>query len=152
MPRAVRIIDRDRGFKRLVKRIRRGANPPPVKVGVLSGSGGEASGEGGLSVLDVASIHEFGLNGTERSFIRAWADADRAELEDAEKRLAESVIKGRDTVESALEKMGVLFAAKAQKYIQDGRVTPATVKSDGDGNTTLIDKGQLVGSISHEVG
>ena len=143
-----KIIDRDRGFKRLVREVRRGLRPPPVKVGILSGSGGDAA-SGGLSVLDVASIHEFGLgNHPERSFIRAWADADRSKHEDAERALAESVIRGANTTESALGKLGVLLEGEAKKFIQEGRVSP----SSDNGGTTLIDTGQLVSSISHEVG
>jgi hypothetical protein len=43
--------------------------------------------------------------------------------------------------------MGTVLAADAQKFIQSGMVSP---KTDKDG-TTLIEKGQLVGSITHEV-
>ncbi len=144
MARGVRIIDRDRGLKKFKRRVAKLANPRAVKVGVQGSAGGES--------VDIASIHEFGLGDhPERSFIRAWADADKSELLRDERLLAESVIKGRNTVEAALEKMGVLFSAKAQKFIQSGRVAPPTIKSDGDGNTTLIDTGQLVSSISHEV-
>lgn len=147
MARGVRIIDRDRGLKALMRRVAKGARGRHVKVGVLGGSGG---GDG-TSVVDVASIHEFGLgNHPERSFIRAWADQDKSKHEDAERRLAESIVQGHNTVDSGLEKLGLLLAAEAQKFIQDGRVTPATVKAGG-GNTTLIDTGQLVSSISHEV-
>ncbi len=145
MPPRVRIIDKDRGLKKFVRRLKPLQNPRSVKVGVQGSAGGES--------VDVASIHEFGLGDhPERSFIRAWADADKQELLDDERKLAESVIKGTNTAASALEKLGVLFAAKAQKFIQDGRVSPATVKSGDEGsNTTLIDTGQLVSSISHEV-
>jgi len=148
MAGSVRLIDKDLGLKALVRRVRQGSRGGAVKVGVLSGSGSNA----GVSVVDVASIHEFGL-GThpERSFIRAWADQDRSEHEAVERRLAESVVKGSNTHPEALEKLGLVLAASAQKFIQDGRVSPPTVKQGGDGNTTLIDTGQLVSSISHEV-
>ncbi len=147
MPKGVRIIDRDKGYKALLRRVRR-ARGKAVKVGILSGSGNA----GGVNTLDVASIHEFGLGPPERSFIRAWVDADEAKLEDDVRRLAESVVNGTNTYEIALEKIGVLMAAKSQKFIQDGRVTPPTIKSGEAGsNTTLIDQANLVNAISHEV-
>jgi hypothetical protein len=148
MARGVRIVDRDRGLKALVRRVAKGARGRAVKVGVL----GDSGGAGGTTTVDVASIHEFGLgNHPERSFIRAWADQDKSEHEDVERRMGESVVRGQNEYNEALEKMGLLLAASAQKFIQDGRVTPATVKSGGGGNTTLIDTGQLVSSISHEL-
>lgn len=148
MPPRVRITDRDRGLKAFIRRVKPLARTQAVKVGILSGTGG-APASGGGTVIDVASIHEFGLgNHPERSFIRAWADADKEKHKDAERRLAESVVRGTNTAAAALEKLGVLLAAEAQKFIQSGRVSPAT---DKPGGTTLIDTGQLVGSISHEV-
>lgn len=148
MPRGIRIIDRDRGWKALLRRTKPLQRTHAVKVGVLSGAGAMA-GAGGLSTLDVASVHEFGLGDhPERSFIRAWADADREKHRDAERLMAESVVRGKNTASSALEKLGVLLAAESQKFIADGRVSPPTA---GEGKTTLVDKGQLKGSISHEV-
>ena len=149
MARGVRIIDRDNGLKALVRRVKKAARGRAVKVGVLGGGGGD----GGTTTVDVASIHEFGLgNHPERSFIRAWADQDKSKHEAVERRFGESVVKGANTYDEALEKMGLFLAASAQKFIQDGRVSPATIKSGDEGsNTTLIDKGQLVTSISHEV-
>lgn len=146
MPRGIRIIDRDRGWKALLRRTKPLNRTQAVKVGILSGSG---SAGAGVSVLDVASIHEFGLGDMpERSFIRAWADADKEKHRDAERLMAESVVRGKNTAAAALDKLGVLLAAEAQKFISDGRVTPAT---GGAGKTTLVETGQLRSSISHEV-
>ena len=154
MPPRVRIIDRDRGLKALVRRVKRVTRGRTVTVGIHSGEGAAPTAGGG-TVADVASIHEFGLgDNPERSFIRAWADQDKAKHEDAERRLAESIIKGTNTPDSALEKLGVLLAAEAQKFIQDGRVSPpldpVTIERKGS-STPLIDTGQLVSSITHKV-
>lgn len=139
---ALRITDRDRGWKALVKRAKTLARPPGVKVGII----------GGGEVADVATIHEFGIGDhPERSFIRAWADQDADEHRRSEKLLAESVVKGENTTDEALEKLGLVLAASSQKFISDGRVQPPTVKASGDGNTTLVDTGQLKSSITHEV-
>lgn len=138
---ALRVEDKDRGWKALVKRAKSMGRPPAVKVGII----------GGGEVADVATIHEFGIGAhPERSFIRAWADQDADEHRQAEKLLAESVVKGENTTPQALDKLGLLLAASSQKFIADGRVVPATEKPGG-GNTTLVDTGQLKSSITHEV-
>ena len=142
----VTIKDTDKGFDALFRRLKEATKDRSVKVGILEGTGGSTAS--GMSVLEVATIHEFGLgNHPERSFIRAFADQDKNKILGKERKLAESVIKGTNTVDSALEKLGVVLQADAQGFIQSGRVSPPTAK-DG---TTLIDTGQLVTSISHEV-
>ena len=59
----------------MLKRTKKLARQRGVTVGVHSGEGAAPSGDGALSVLDVATIHEFGLgHNPERSFVRAFAD------------------------------------------------------------------------------
>lgn len=147
-------MDRDRGLKALRRRVRRGARGRAITVGVHSGEGG-APAAGGGTVGDVASIHEFGLgNVPERSFVRSWADAERSDNEAKLRRLAESIVRGSNTVENGLERLGLNFAASMQKRIQSGEIgpplDPATVERKGS-STPLIDNGQLVSSITHKV-
>ena len=152
--RGVRITDRDKGFRKLLRRVKGAARGRGVTVGIHSGEGA-APVPGGGTVVDVGSIHEFGLGDVpERSFIRRWADEDKEELRSGEKKLAQSIVKGQNTAEAALEKMGVLFAAKAQKFISDGRATPKlddATKDRKGSSTPLIDTGQLRSSITHQV-
>jgi len=154
MASRARIIDRDRGYKALLARVRKAARGRTVKVGVLSGEGGAPAGDGAKSVLDVATFHEFGIgHNPERSFVRAWADANKDEHITLERKLAESVVEGSNTIESALEKMGLLLAASMQANIRSG-VGPANAESTIDrkgSSSQLIDTGQLVSAISHEV-
>lgn len=154
MAKGVRITDRDRGFKALMRRVKGAAKGRGVTVGIHSGEGG-APVPGGGTVIDVGTIHEFGLgDAPERSFIRRWADEDEADHRVTERKMAESIIKGQNTAAEALEKMGLLFAAEAQKFISDGRATPAldpvTIARKGS-STPLIDTGQLRSSITHKV-
>jgi hypothetical protein len=151
----VKIIDRDRGAKALVKRIGEGTGGRAVTVGVHDGEGGAPAGGGSLSVADVASVHEFGLGtAPERSFVRAWEEENTAKNADVFRKLAESVVKGANTVDTALDKAGLYFAASMQKRIQSGGVQPplsqATINRKGS-STPLIDTGQLVSSITHKV-
>jgi hypothetical protein len=140
------IRDTDKGYKRLLRNVSRAAGTRAVTVGVHEGAGSVSAG-GGATIADVAAVHEFGLNGVERSFIRAWADTKKSDHIEIERKMALSIVRGINTPQAALEKMGTVLAADAQKFIQSGMVSP---KTDKDG-TTLIEKGQLVGSITHEV-
>jgi len=148
----ITVQDKDRGYRRRMAKLRKFFGSSGITVGIHGEDGGAGHEESDLTVGDVASIHEFGLNGVQRSFIGAWFDAEKSNHEDAMVKMAESVVRGDNTKEAALEKLGVFLAADAQKYIQEGRVSPPTVKKDPDDNpTTLIASGQLVGSIRHKV-
>ena len=134
------------------KRLRKFFGKSAITVGIHGEDGGAGYEEGSLTVGDVASIHEFGLNGTQRSFIGAWSDAERSNHERAMVRMAESVVKGTNTKAVALRKLGIFLEADAQGFIQSDRVSPKTVKKDPKDNpTTLIASGQMVGSIRHKV-
>ena len=126
-----------------------------VKVGLLSGDGGLPAGDGDKSLLDVATFHEFGIgNNPERSFVRAWFDENINEHKALERKLAKSVVKGQNTIESALEKMGLLLSATMQMRIRGGISPPnveSTIRLKNGKTTPLINWGTLVAAISHEV-
>lgn len=139
------VRDIDRGYKSLIRRV---ASPlPPITVGVHGDEGGASAG-GDLTVVDVASIHEFGLNGTERSFIRAWFDSEKSTNEDVLKLIGRAMVRKGGRPRAAAERAALFLEASAKRYIQSGSVSPAT---DKDG-TTLIESSQLVGSIRGKVG
>jgi hypothetical protein len=154
MAKGVRIIDRDRGFNALERLTRDAARGRAVTVGVHSGEAGEPSGESGLTVGDVATINEFGLGDVpERSFVRAFADEVRDEATKVEAKLVGAAITKRGNVQDALEKFGLWLTAKMQKRIRGGIAPPndpATIARKGS-STPLINTGQLVSSITHEV-
>ncbi len=139
------VRDIDRGYKSLLKRTFR--STPPITVGIHGDEGG-AGTESGATVADVASVHEFGLNGTTRSFIRAWFDANKSENREALRRIGVAVVRGKTPPRIAADRAALFLENSAKRYIQSGSVSPAT---DKDG-TTLIETGQLVGSIRGKVG
>lgn len=152
---SARIVDRDHGYKALVKRIKSAAEEQVVTVGIHSAEGGAPAESGdGISVLEVATIQEFGLgNVPARSFVRAWADEQKGENEAILKKLAESVVKGQNTTHSALDKAGLVFVASMRQRVRGGippALHPTTIARKGS-STPLIDTGQLVGSITHKV-
>lgn len=142
---ATKITDKDKGYKALKRRVRKARDKQTVAVGILSSAAGE--------VVEVATIHEFGLGDVpERSFIRGWADAERAENQRVVKAAAESVVRGTEP-DVALGRVGLKFVGDIRKRIIGGidpPLSPITIARKGS-STPLIDTGQLIGSIAHEV-
>ena len=150
---ATSVIVRDRGADALVKTVTERAGRV-VDVGII-GSGADAPADGGgLTVGQLAEWHEFGVGVPQRSFLRAWADADRAKIDDTIRKLMRKVIKGDLTKDQALAQFGAWAQGQAQAFISAGRVTPplhpATIDRKGS-DVPLIDTGQLRSSITHEV-
>lgn len=150
---SARIIDRDRGYRALLRRVQAAARGRAVTIGVHSGEGG-APAAGGGTVADVASIHEFGLgNVPERSFVRGWADEKKNDNERILRGIGEAIVRGDYSVEVGLERAGLLMVASMQQRIRGGiapELADVTVARKGS-STPLIDTGQLVSSITHKV-
>lgn len=154
-----KVVDRDRGYKRLrawfrSEGRRRGSH---VLVGLRSeGPGGGEHGGGGLTVAEIGSVHEFGLGtAPERSFIRASFDANA----DAYVRLATQL--SRRAVDSphagavrfALQVLGERALADIIRRINAGippALAEATVARKGS-SKQLIDTGQLKQSLDFKV-
>jgi len=157
----VKIRDVDRGAKAMLERIA-GATLTNVTVGVHEAEGGEAHDEAdGLTILDVATMHEFGgtdEDGNEspprRSFIGDWADEAEQENKSDLRKISQAVIKGKvPSLEQGLERFGVLAVAKVQARIRSG-IAPEladSTKAQKGSSTPLISGGQLLGSITHVV-
>lgn len=146
------VIDRDRGYKKLMRRVKKAARPQAITVGIHGEEGGAGHGDSGTTVGDIATRHEFGIGVKQRSFIRAWADADKSKHENILRQLGRSVVKGTNTVDQGLDKAGVVLAAECQGFIQGNRVSPKTEYKDPDSNpTTLIETSQLVTSITFKI-
>lgn len=152
-----KVVDRDRGWKKLRARGKEVAKEPGVTVGLHADEGGKphkTSGGEPLTILDVGTIHEFGLGMPERSFIRAWFDAAKPENHELASRMLTRILSGTITVETALGQMGAYFAGQVQLFIAANRVTPpdspATIAIKGS-SVTLIDDGTLRQSLTFKV-
>jgi hypothetical protein len=149
----VSVKDVDRGYAKRVKAIASAAAGPTVTyVGVIDGKGGEKPhGNTGLTVGELADIHEFGLGVPERSFLRAWFDENRAQVQETLRAAHRQVLLGKLTPKRAGELIGLKFAGEIQKFIAEGHVQPPlseqTVKKKGS-SVPLIDTGQLRAAIS----
>lgn len=150
----VQILDRDLGYRDLVRRVEKASGAGrSVTVGIHA-EDDAATADGSSTILEVASYHEFGIGVPERSFVRNWAEENEKENEEILRKLAESVVKGQNTVEEGLEKAGLVLAASMRARIQAGQITPAlaesTIERKGS-SVPLIDQGVLVSSIASKV-
>jgi hypothetical protein len=139
------VRDTDRGYKALLKRVFR--DVPAITVGIHGDDGGAGYEKGSITTLEVASIHEFGLNGVQRSFIGAWFDSSKAESKEIIRNAARSVVKGGASPQQAADRAALLLEAKAKAFITSGGVSPETDKA----GTTLVETSQLVNSIKGKV-
>lgn len=156
MARRTKIIDRDRGYRRIVKRTSRAAKGRPhVDVGVMGEEARAPHGEEGAATLaEVASYNEFGLGTPERSFIRDWYDEFLSKNRELVRMAMFRVAQGQLTQKQALELLGQRFQADIQNRIRSGIAPPnAEVTIDRKGSSTpLIDKAHLINGITYRTG
>lgn len=148
----LRIIDR--GYKALIGAFT-GKRRTEVTIGIhaADGKAPHTGSKFGETVLDIATAHEFGLGVPQRSFLRAWFDENRQQINEAIKRMALSVLKGKRTRKQAIELLAQSFVGQIQKRIAAGIPppnSPATIAAKGS-SKPLIDTGQLRTSITYAV-
>ena len=130
--------DVDHGYRKTVAAVGTLRRGPIVKVGV---QGSDADKDhGGLTVAELAAIHEFGLgDAQERSFIRGWVDENREAIKQRLASLARRVIKAELTPEQALAQFGEWAVGQIKERMLRGLGSPPR---------TLVDTGQLISSIT----
>ena len=157
MPRDVTVDDHV--WRQLKRKLGRAVRDSHVKVGVLASKGGGEPNEAGVTMVELAAIHEFGAPAAgipERSFIRRTMKNKKRAIGEVTAMLARKLLDQRGfTVRSALEVLGVFAATEVKKTITEGEhvpppLAPATVAAKGS-SRPLVDTGRLVGSINHEV-
>lgn len=144
------VRDDDRGYKKMVDTIfKMGA--PKISVGIHEAEG--AQEHDGLTVLELATIHEFGIGVPERSFIRAWFDENEDRARVALTRLLESVVAGKRQPDQAIELFAQWAVGDMQARIARGISPPLAEKTIArkGSSTPLIDTGQLRSSLSYEI-
>jgi hypothetical protein len=154
----VTIIDRDHGWRALIKRVEGLKEPAAVAVGILARDA--SKDDGGSSVLKVGTANEFGVRDAEgniripeRSFVRAWFDENRDRAQKVLRGLFRRVIAGQLTEEQALDQFGAWAVGEMQARIARG-VSPPNAQSTIDrkgSSTPLIDEGILRSALVFEV-
>lgn len=155
MPSSVSIRVIDRGYKKFLARIESFAKrqSDAVTVGFHSDAG---SHDAGVTVVELASWHEFGIGVPERSMIRSWVDENEAEIREQVVNIGNGVASGAiATKQQALNLFGVWAQGDIQVRITEGiapGLADSTLKKKGDKTTPLIFTGQLLSSVTFKVG
>jgi hypothetical protein len=157
MARGGRVIDRDRGWKRIEAEMRAMKKGAGVTVGIQGNEANETHGKGSdYTNAQIGTVHEFGsIDGTipERSFIRSTMDAQSKPIAQLAARLMAGVIVGKMTRRKGLGILGQHVLGEIRKTIRAGIDPPlqqATIDRKGS-SKPLIDTGQLVGSLTYKV-
>lgn len=139
----------------LIKRIKN-EQAGVVSIGV-QGSKGEADkkgSDGDLTVLEVATFHEFGtINVPERSFIRSNDFRNKEKYKKIKQEVLNKFVKQQMTLKQGLGLLGLRVEADIKEGITQGiepELRPETIARKGS-STPLIDTGQLRSSITHKV-
>ena len=66
-------------------------------------------------------------------------------------KLINKIIKGRSTVEKALNQMGLQMTSDIKRYIHDRKVVPHSARAIEESGATLWDTGQLVQSLAYSI-
>lgn len=150
-----KIVDQDRGFKKLLERLSK-RKSPHVIVGVYGKAVGQRYKGVGATVSEVAAVHEFGVpsrNIPKRSFLRDTALINERRIEKNLATVTERIVTGVESERTGLLKFGVWFEGVVKQRIAAGippKLSPATIKRKGS-SKPLIDTGQLRNSISSEL-
>jgi hypothetical protein len=156
------VTDSDNGYDALVKRVF-GMTKVTIAVGILEADGAatheaEDGGRGheDATVLEIAIWNEFGTSDghvPERSFVRAWFDANESRLRADLTALMRSVVDGKRTREQVLSLLAQRSVGEIQQRIADG-ISPENAQSTIDrkhSSTPLIAGGQLRSALSYEI-
>jgi hypothetical protein len=160
---AITISDKDTGFKKIMSEMKKLESKPYVKIGVqgadaskdkkVRNDDGTITDVSGITVVDIATFHEFGYGVPERSFLRATIDQNRDKYYAIVKELKNEIFAGKMTTENASKILGEKIKSDCQQRITDGIDPPLsseTIANKGS-SVPLIDTGQLRQSITYVV-
>lgn len=147
----------DRVWRKLQRKLQR-ARRVGVNVGMIASKGGNQRTESGITLAELAAIHEFGspsANIPERSFIRRTFDEGKKEFEEISAKVAKGIILDRFSVEKGMEILGAWGANAVKKRVTSGEHIPpplkaATIAAKGS-DRPLVDTGVMINAISWEI-
>jgi hypothetical protein len=153
------VKNKDMGWDAMIAGSEELTKNPGVRVGVM----GKAQHGDGLTVVDIATFHEFGTEHIpQRSFVRATVDSKLNEIKELQKKELTDVLFNGKPAKVGLGRIGAWLAGQMQQRITD-RIDPpltlatiaAKIKFKGNkaliGDVPLIDTGQLRRSITWKV-
>lgn len=143
------VTDDRRGMDALSRRLRT-LDGTEVRVGVLQPD----PTDGGSTIAVVAAANELGTSRVpQRSFIGRTVDGEAKEIAEVQARVMDKVVAGSMSAEQAADVVGLDAASRVRATIRSNvppALKPETVKRKGD-SRTLVDTGQLLNAIKHEV-
>lgn len=143
------VRDRDRGAKRLIKNLEKGSHGE-ISIGIHGTEASFPRKDGGLTIGELAEIHEFGLGHVPpRSWLGAWFDQYETEFPQVIRIQLSEKLKAKRPLEEAFKTCAVVFQASIQQRITDGippELSDETIRRKGS-TTPLIDTGVLRSSV-----
>lgn len=130
-----RVVDKDRGWRAMLKAVDLAAGQSYAKVGVLAddAKGGlhaidpDTGKAAALTVAEIAAVQEFGTEDRhvqERPFLRPTFDKQREAMIDMSRRGLVGILDGKLTVGQVLNMLGAFLAAETKKTITTGAGVP----------------------------
>ena len=136
----------DKGANELLKSLTKKLRS---KVGVIGSDAVQAHRKAaGLTVVDIATIHEFGLGVPRRSFIRDYVDQNQPTLKKHLRNVGARILSGGEP-KLTLQAFGTTVEGEIKDRISDHippALAAATIRRKGS-DTPLIDTNQLRSSI-----
>lgn len=154
-----KVTVKDQGWRAMLARAREIAGGRGVRVGILADEPKRSREPetSGLSLVEVALIHEFGAPARgipQRSFLRAAIDEHAPDIRRLILAVAARALDGAITPAQALDQIGAKVAGWVQTRIDQGiapPLKPATIARKGS-SKPLVNVGQLKAAITWKVG
>lgn len=122
-----------------------------IDVGVLGARAGETPEGADATIGDIALFHEVGtITIPQRSFIRAWVEANQPAIRDRLRAEMVRVFQGKSTRDQAMARFGAWAVGEVQKNIASNIPPPlaeSTIAAKGS-DVSLIDSGALRSAIT----
>ncbi len=154
-----KLTDTDEGAKALYLRLL-GASEISLSVGIHADAGAQryapprGQKDEGVTMVELAEIHEFGLGVPQRSFLGTWFDENQPKMVTQLRGVMLAVASEKiESYEQGFEQLGLLYTAQIQKRIAEGiepPLSPITIARKGS-SVPLIDTGQLRSAITYKV-
>jgi hypothetical protein len=151
-PVTIKISDTDRGMADLLLQML----SQGLTIGIIDGGAEHQGRDGqgsGITVGELAAIHEFGLGVPRRSFLADWFDENKQEIENFVVRGGRAIVRGKLTAEQFMDQFGQWAVGSIQERMSNNippPLAPETIARKGS-SVALIDTGQLRSSISYKV-
>ncbi len=153
-----KIIDRDKGWRDLLKRVHKLSDGMHTRVGAVGDKATDANGKATNALVMLAN--EYGTTTIpQRSFIGATFDKLRTDLENRFNEFGQAYIDGKFTdVKQPFNVIGLYLATEIRKYVTAGSQVPPPntpsvyerkrAKGKGGEPRTLIDTAQMINALT----